>query len=60
MKRTIENCSLKKRVGEAGTEVHNGKVYCQGFARSEYDDEPCEKCKACKLNVWYEESDGGA
>ena len=46
MKRTYENCSLQRRVGVAGKD---GNGFCLGFSRSEYDDEPCEICKRCKL-----------
>jgi hypothetical protein len=34
------------------TEKYNGKLYCQGYQRNESDDEPCEMCKECHLNVW--------
>ena len=44
-KRTPENCSLIKRMGEPGTDA-NGK--CMGFGREEADDEPCEPCKRCR------------
>ena len=45
-KRTPENCSLIKRMGEPGTDA-NGK--CMGFGREEADDEPCEPCKRCRF-----------
>ena len=53
--RTPKNCSLIKRAvklgeGECGSE--NGK--CIGYAGADAD-EPCETCKYCKFNVWYEE-----
>ena len=56
MKRTLENCSLiqkcvRKGIGEP--EQRNG--FCGGYQRGEDDDEPCEKCKCCKLNIHYEE-----
>jgi hypothetical protein len=53
MKRTLHNCWLIKKFGKP--EQKDGK--CQGFARSEYDDEPCERCKECKLNEHYEQED---
>jgi hypothetical protein len=53
MKRTLDNCTLVQRHGRP--EQKDGK--CQGFARSEYDDEPCERCKECKLNEHYEGED---
>ena len=52
MKRTIENCTMIKKHGEP--EHRNNK--CLGFGKSEYDDEPCEVCKRCKLNTSYEET----
>jgi hypothetical protein len=56
-RRTIENCRVVKRAirqgkGEPGKEEFNGKIYCQGYQRSEDDDEPCTKCKTCHLNIW--------
>ena len=52
MSRTLENCNLIKKMG-AEPAQHNGK--CYGFARSEWDDEPCETCKVCKLNYYYDD-----
>ena len=46
MKRTLENCRFIKILGKPNQ--YDGK--CEGFARSEYDDEPCEECKRCKLH----------
>lgn len=54
MKRAYENCSLQKRVGEAGKD---GNGMCMGFGKSEIDDEPCEICKMCKLYTGNEESE---
>jgi hypothetical protein len=56
MKRTIENCSLRKKaihegIGDCGTE--NGK--CLGYANE--GGEPHDTCKECKLHVYYEESE---
>lgn len=31
------------------------KGKCEGFRTSENDDEPCEICKECKLNVYHED-----
>lgn len=53
--RTIDNCSLIKRMGGAKPDKEKGR--CVGFARSEADDEPCEICKNCKLNSFYESED---
>jgi hypothetical protein len=59
-RRTIENCRVIKhgvRNGEGKplTEEYNGKVYCQGYQRSECDDEPCEDCMECSLNIFYQD-----
>lgn len=51
MKRTLENCSLIRKLGSV--RQYDGK--CEGFQRSDMDDEPCDICKECKLNVYYEE-----
>lgn len=48
-KRTLQNCSLIKKYGKP--EQYNG--LCEGFGRSENDDEPCEICKECKLHYLY-------
>ena len=59
-RKTIGNCTVIKKALQFGegkplTERLNNKVYCQGYQKSEYDDEPCEICKGCKLNVYYED-----
>lgn len=46
MKRTLDNCSLIKKLGNA---TQNNRK-CEGFGKNEYDDEPCEICKECKLH----------
>lgn len=51
MKRTLDNCSLIKEMGSKPRQ-YDGR--CEGFGGSD-GDEPCQKCKECKLNVWYEE-----
>lgn len=58
-KRTIENCRViksaaKKGINKPGIETFNNKLYCQGYQKSESDDEPYEKCKGCHLNIFYE------
>ncbi len=52
MIRTLSNCSLITKM-KIKPQQKNGK--CEGFAKSEYDDEPCEICKECRLNEFYEE-----
>lgn len=52
VKRTMENCGIKKKVGDPGKDG-NGK--CMGFGRSRSDDEPCEACRKCKYCTSYEE-----
>jgi len=54
-KRTIENCAVIKNAVKRGLgepEIQLGK--CLGYSNG-YDDEPCEKCKDCKLNTAYED-----
>lgn len=49
MKRTIENCSIKKKCVKCGIgepDVKNG--YCLGYCCGENDDEPIDACKKCK------------
>lgn len=63
MKRTLDNCKLVKKHGRPLQ--YDG--VCEGFARSETDDEPCEICKECRLhylydderNFWENEAKGG-
>lgn len=47
MKRTLENCALIKKVG-CKPNQYDGK--CEGFGKSEYDDESCNVCKECELH----------
>jgi len=54
MKRTIENCSIIKKMmhrglGKPGVEDER----CVGYATSDVDDEPCDVCKRCYLNTTY-------
>jgi len=58
-RRTIENCkvikdAVREGVGEPLTESRNGKIYCEGYQKSEYDDEPYSKCMDCRFNIFYE------
>lgn len=54
MIRTIENCSLVKRMVRKGAgEPEREGDRCLGYAGQA--DEPCETCKECKLNVWYDD-----
>lgn len=57
MQRTLDNCDLIKRCVKAG--MGEPKQYyflnrCEGYTRSEYNNEPCEKCKKCKYNISFE------
>lgn len=52
--RTLDNCTLIKECVKAG--IGSPKQYynierCEGYAKSEFDDEPCEKCKKCRYNI---------
>ncbi len=47
MKRTLRNCSVIKK---AGCEPHQYDGVCEGFQRSEDDDEPCQTCMNCSLH----------
>lgn len=54
MRRTLENCYLIKQciklgIGEPRQLKDLDK--CEGYCKSEYDDEPCEVCKTCKLCI---------
>lgn len=54
-KRTIDNCSLIKKRIKQGTGVSiGGDGKCLGYTTHEFDDEPCDQCKKCKLNTSYE------
>jgi hypothetical protein len=60
--RTIANCSVIKSglrlgIGRPLTEKVNDKEYCQGYQKSDDDDEPYEGCMNCKLNIFYFESE---
>lgn len=47
----IEYCSLVSAYGKPNQT--DGK--CDGFQKNREDDEPCEICKKCTLNTFYEE-----
>lgn len=50
MKRTLDNCSLIKKMVRSGigTPEQNKDKWCMGYCHSEYDDEPCDVCQKCK------------
>jgi hypothetical protein len=50
MKRTLENCSIIKKFGEAVQ--YDGK--CEGLGKTDADDETCDVCKKCKLYIHWE------
>ena len=57
MQRTIENCTLiqkgvKQGLGEPNRFYNVNK--CEGYAKSEYDDEPNKQCKECKYCIFKE------
>ena len=45
---TIEECPYVRNNGMPN--IYHGK--CDGFAKSDTDDEPCEACKECKHNIY--------
>lgn len=56
MKRTLENCSLIQRCVKRGVgEPRQFKDInqCEGYARNEHDDEPCDICQKCKMCTMY-------
>ena len=54
MQRTLDNCTLIKRCVKAGIgepqQWYNIQK-CEGYQRSEDDDEPCEQCKKCRFCI---------
>lgn len=58
MSRTMDRCRLIKRYGPPRR--YDGK--CEGFAKSNDDDETCDTCKKCRVyyvNVEERESQDG-
>ena len=56
MTRTPEHCGLITRMGDKDSSYprrENGK--CQGYAAGIDNDEPCDICKECKYNEFYED-----
>lgn len=52
----MKDCSFVKECVSKGLGEpmqKNGK--CAGYQKSDIDDEPCERCKNCELNEFYEE-----
>lgn len=57
MQRTLANCSLIKRQAQLGVgkpEQYYNLNKCLGYASGD-NDEPCEQCKSCSLNLSFEE-----
>lgn len=50
-KRTLDHCSIITLLGFKPNQ-YDGK--CEGFQVDKDNDEPCETCKNCKLNIFYE------
>lgn len=55
MKRTLEHCGLITKMGDKDCPPKQEDGKCYGYGKSQDDDEPCEICKECKLNVFYKE-----
>ena len=56
MSRTPKHCGLITKMGDKGTNYPkqvDGK--CEGYQVSRDNDEPCDICKECKYNEFYEE-----
>lgn len=58
-RRTIDNCRIiksaeAKGIGKPLTEEVNGKKYCQGYQKSDSDDEPYATCLNCYLNIFHQ------
>lgn len=47
----IKDCYLVYKYGLPKTTVTNKGMRCDGFPKSYYDDELCEKCKICGANI---------
>lgn len=45
----------KKALCAEAVENHDGT--CNGYQRSRYDDEPCDMCRDCPKNEFYESED---
>lgn len=53
--KTLQKCWIIKKAlanGEGLPTLYDG--HCGGYQKSKSDDEPCEPCKRCKLNCFYE------
>lgn len=53
-KRTLDHCKLITAFGKP----HQANGKCDGYQKTEVNDEPCETCKKCKLNTFYEDDIG--
>lgn len=40
-------CRIKQRMKACKVSISDGNGTCTGWAKSDYDDEPAEKCKRC-------------
>ena len=54
MNRTLEHCGLITKMEDilGKPKQYDGK--CEGYCSADRD-EPCERCRECKLNTSYEE-----
>ena len=52
-KRTLDHCKLITEMGKP----HQANGKCDGFQKSDDNDEPCETCMNCKLNTFYDKND---
>lgn len=58
MKRTLDHCGLITKMGDKDSPPKQINGKCEGYQKSRIDDEPCEICKECKLNMMYEDEEG--
>lgn len=54
-KRTLDHCRMITKYQDLLGRPRQQDGKCDGYQKSEDDDEPCETCKECKLNSFYEE-----
>lgn len=54
-RRTLDHCRMISKYQDLLGKPQQRDGKCDGYQKSQGDDEPCETCKECKLNTFYED-----
>lgn len=57
MVRTLNHCGLITKMGDKNCPPKQSDGKCEGYQVSRDNDEPCDICKHCRMNIFYEEQE---